>query len=165
MLSNLTLSEEIDQRRRAEAEIRIARDKAEHANRASLLLSAISSRIAHPSQRHYWIFPKYWLAIKHRLPQSLDYLGEIHDSGVRLLDLINDILSLTHMEAANCGAADEYVHLSDCADAVIVKLKPFAQKAGVILTSSVPEQLPLLCGDSRRIEKALRHLASNAVEE
>ena len=161
---NLALSEEIDQRRRAEAEIRIARDKAEHANRAkSAFLSAMSHELRTPLNAIIG-FSEILASDKTSAPRSLDYLGEIHDSGLRLLDLINDILDLTHMEAPNYGAADEYVHLSDCADAVIVKLKPFAQKAGVILTSSVPEQLPLLCGDSRRIEKALRHLASNAVK-
>jgi signal transduction histidine kinase len=161
---NLTLSEEIDQRRRAEVEIRIARDKAEHASRAkSAFLSAMSHELRTPLNAIIG-FSQILASDKTSAPRSLDYLGEIHDSGVRLLDLINDILDLTHMEAANCGAANEYLHLSDCADAVIAKLRPLAHKSGVLLTSSVPEQLPLLCGDSRRIQKALLHLTSNAVK-
>jgi signal transduction histidine kinase len=95
--------------------------------------------------------------------KSEDYIREINGSGVRLLDLINDILEITQMDGQE-KQAGEQLSLHDLVEAVMAKVQPLADKAGVALDSSLEGSLPLLHGDSKRLQRALFHLLSNAVK-
>jgi signal transduction histidine kinase len=92
-----------------------------------------------------------------------DYLSEINGSGARLLDLINDILEITQMDTET-HKADELVYLPDIADAVIEKMRPHAAMVEVSLCNVVDDGTPALHGDSKRLQKALMNLVSNAIK-
>jgi two-component system cell cycle sensor histidine kinase PleC len=81
-----------------------------------------------------------------------------------LLDLINDILDLTQMDSAFAMEDDALVYLPDCIAAIVADASPAARMAGITLKAAVPEFLPPLYGDSKRLSKALSHLVSNAVK-
>ncbi len=161
---NQTLREEVEQRRQAEAALRVAKDKAESANRAkSAFLSTMSHELRTPLNAIIG-FSSLLTQPGHALDaKTADYLQEINRSGVRLLDLINDILEITQMDAED-SAADERVPVTDIIDSAIAKMQPWADEAGVSLERSVGDFLPALRGDYRRLQKALSHLLSNAVK-
>jgi signal transduction histidine kinase len=161
---NDVLNVEIGQRRQAEADLRLAKDAAEGANRAkSAFLSAMSHELRTPLNAIIGfssLLAEKTDAINER---SGEYLHEINDSGVRLLNLINDILEITQMDTEETGSA-QLVYLSDILDTVMVKMQLPAGEAGVCLQINLAEPLPALRGDARRLQRALLHLVSNAIK-
>ena len=162
---NRTLSAEVEQRRQAEAGLRVARDRAENANRAkSAFLATMSHELRTPLNAIIG-FSGLLVGDPDKFDsRSADYLQEIHGSGIRLLDLINDILDLIQMDSGDATLSSEPVFISDCIANVVNKMLPEAERAGITLTSAVAENLPLVRGDGRRMQKALRHLVANAIK-
>jgi signal transduction histidine kinase len=162
---NRTLSAEVEQRRQAEAGLRVARDRAENANRAkSAFLATMSHELRTPLNAIIG-FSGLLVGDPDKFDdQSADYLQEIHGSGIRLLDLINDILDLIQMDSGDATLSSEPIFVGDCIANVIGKMLPEAERAGISLTSVVSENLPLVRGDGRRLQKALRHLVANAIK-
>ena len=162
---NRTLTVEVEQRRQAEARLRIARDKAESANRAkSAFMATMSHELRTPLNAIIGFSDILAGAAKSLDARFADYLAEIHDNGARLLELINDILDLVMMESGDAVAGGEPIYVADCVASTVARLQPLADQAGVNLTCAVAEGLPLLHGDSKRLQKALLHLGANAVK-
>ena len=161
--ANQSLLEEVEQRRLAEAELRLARDKAENASRAKTSFLATMSHELRTPLNAIIGFSSI-LAQAPETPRQAEYSGEILGSGKRLLDLINDILDLTHMDSEGAAAAgDDAIYLDECIETVIGDLQPAAKAAGVMLKAAVPPGLPALHGESKRLTRALWHLVANAI--
>ena len=92
-----------------------------------------------------------------------DYLKEINGSGVRLLELINDILEITQMDGED-AAPNDPVAIADVIDTALSLIQPQADQAGILLKRTVGESFAVLRGNSRRLQKALFNLLSNAVK-
>jgi signal transduction histidine kinase len=162
--TNRALAAEIEQRRDAEGALRIAKDKAEAANRAkSAFLSTMSHELRTPLNAVIGFSGMLIDQPDASRERTQDYLSEINSSGARLLDLINDILEITQMDTET-RKTDELVYLPDIAEAVIAKMRPQAAMTGVSLHNAVADNVPMLRGDSRRLQKALANLVSNAVK-
>src|SRR5262249_17840406 len=56
------------------------------------------------------------------------------------------------------------VYLSDCVAKSLADAQTAALEAGVMLNASLPDQLPAVLGDAKRVTKALSHLVSNAIK-
>jgi signal transduction histidine kinase len=161
---NTLLSAEVQQRRLAEAALRIAKDKAESANRAkSAFLSTMSHELRTPLNAIIGFSSMLIEGPRLSEARSADYLQEINGSGVRLLDLINDILEITQMDTDNASQGDP-ICLGDIIDAVVEKMQPLADEAGLELKTAIAGPLPLFHGDGRRLQKALQKLLSNAIK-
>ena len=161
---NQTLSEEVEQRRQAEAALWSAKDRAETANRAkSAFLHTMSHELRTPLNAIIGFSSLLADGGEAFQAKSGEYIREINGSGVRLLDLINDILEITQMDGAE-KQAGEQLCVRDLVEVVMAKVQPLADKSGVTLESSLDGSLPLLCGDSRRLQRALFHLLANAVK-
>jgi signal transduction histidine kinase len=162
--ANEALSEEIEQRKRAEAELRVARNKAESANRAkSAFLSTMSHELRTPLNAIIGFSEILVRTAPAQDAKSDEYLQEINASGIRLLDLINDILEITLMDTEATSPGD-LVFVPDIISDVISIARARADAMGVTLTSSISGTIPTLYGNSRRIQKALLNLVSNAVK-
>ena len=162
--TNMALNEEIAQRREAQGALTAARDKAEAANRAkTAFLSTMSHELRTPLNAIIGFSGMLLSAGGAANPKSHDYLAEINGAGTRLLDLINDILEVTQMDADADGVG-ELLYLPDIVDGVMEKMRGPADAAGVALQASLSDRLPALMGDGRRIKRALEHLVSNAVK-
>jgi signal transduction histidine kinase len=161
--ANESLRDEVEQRREAEAQLRVARDRAESANRAKSSFMATMSHELRTPLNAIIGFSSLLLQPKPAPdPHQGEYAQEILGSGHRLLSLINDILDLTQMDAP--ADTDTPVYLYDCIAAIVAEAQPSARAAGVILKASLPDHLPTLFGDSKRLHRALTHLVSNAVK-
>ncbi len=161
---NQTLSAEVGQRRQAEAALRVAKDKAESANRAkSAFLSTMSHELRTPLNAIIG-FSSFLAHPGHALDaKTEDYVQEINRSGVRLLEMINDILEITQMDTED-AAPDDPVAVADIIDTALAVVELQAHQAGISLERAVDEGVPPLRGDARRLQKALINLLSNAVK-
>jgi signal transduction histidine kinase len=93
-----------------------------------------------------------------------DYSGQINIAGKQLLSLINVILDVARIES---GRFEPNAEIVDIAKAVRIALRQAdsaAQAGEVSIELKLPDDLPWLRGDERRITQAVSQLVSNAVK-
>lgn len=97
-------------------------------------------------------------------PHYDEYVGDILNSGRFLLDLINDILDLSKIEAGKYELAEGAVDMVSLIDLSTKQMFIQSETAKVRLITEVLPDLPLLRGDKRAISQILHNLISNAVK-
>ena len=93
-----------------------------------------------------------------------EYARHIHDSGSLLLNLINDILDLSKIEAGKIDLADEAVDVGTVIDSSIKPAGVQANAAGLRLRAVPAPDLPHLRCDRRALRQILDNLLSNALK-
>ncbi len=100
----------------------------------------------------------------HAVPVYKDYSADIHNSGVHLLNLINEILDLSRIEAGRYELNEEAVSLvhivADCHH--LLKLR--ASSRGITIHEIFEQGMPRLWGDERAIRQVVLNLLSNAIK-
>ncbi|MFT3722777.1 MAG: response regulator [Hyphomonadaceae bacterium] len=98
-------------------------------------------------------------------PAQRDYAGAIRKSGARLLDLLNNVLDFSRMEAGDIPLDAAPFDPSDLVQDVAELLAPRAHSAGLDIAAIVHPELPArLIGDAGRLRQILFNLAGNAVK-
>ncbi|HEV7429069.1 MAG TPA: ATP-binding protein [Thermoanaerobaculia bacterium] len=99
------------------------------------------------------------------VPQRLyKFLENIHVAGNHLLELINDILDLSKIEAGKMELRTDDFDLRDTIAAVERVMKGFAAEARVSITASIDPAVPMVRLDEGRLKQILFNLLSNAVK-
>ncbi|GAA3791221.1 HAMP domain-containing protein [Sphaerisporangium flaviroseum] len=97
--------------------------------------------------------------------QQVEFARTIHGAGSALLQLINDILDLSKVEAGRMDIHPHQLSLPKLVDYVEATFAPLAQDKGLSFTvevdPSVPEEVRT---DEQRLQQVLRNLLSNAVK-
>jgi CheY-like chemotaxis protein/signal transduction histidine kinase/HAMP domain-containing protein len=87
----------------------------------------------------------------------------IHNGGLELLELINDILDLSKVEAGKISLLPEDVRLDGVVKRLEKQFTPIARQSGVELVIRMQERLPVtLHTDAQRVEQILKNLLANA---
>ncbi|MEQ1901486.1 MAG: MFS domain-containing histidine kinase [Devosia sp.] len=100
----------------------------------------------------------------HSVPQYKEYAGDIHSSGQHLLNLINELLDLSRIEAGKYELNEEAVSLAEIAEDCRRMVEIRAKSKGIDLMFSVGSNLPKLWGDERAIRQVVLNLLSNAIK-
>ena len=88
----------------------------------------------------------------------------IRTSGMQLLGLINDILDISMIESGELRLYFAPEDIAEIVDEVARIHRPLVQEAGLELCAEVPEGLPRVVCDRRRISQILNNLLSNATK-
>ncbi len=97
--------------------------------------------------------------------EQRDYVGTIIASGANLLELINDILDISKIEAGRMDLNPERFNLADMLHSVTELFAPRAAEKGLSLSSQIDEGVPReLVGDHFRLKQVLTNLCGNAVK-
>ncbi|MEU1122487.1 HAMP domain-containing protein [Streptomyces sp. NPDC005899] len=98
-------------------------------------------------------------------PKQVEYAGIIHSAGSDLLQLINDILDLSKVEAGKMDVMPERVSLQRLLDYVEATFRPLTTQKSLefAIRTSEGVQAELVTDDSR-LRQVLRNLLSNAVK-
>ena len=96
--------------------------------------------------------------------QYRDYAKDIHDSGVHLLEIINDILDLSKAEAGKLELDEAWVDVRDAVAAACRLIGPRAARAQLSVVQQIPMNLPALWADERKLKQILLNLVSNSVK-
>ena len=91
-------------------------------------------------------------------------LGMVRGSARHLLDLINDVLDISKIEAGQMQIRLEATDLRVAADGAIAAVRQLAEQKGLTLEVSLPEVVPTLRTDRRRVHQVLLNLLNNAVK-
>ncbi|GAA2252298.1 histidine kinase [Streptomyces ruber] len=98
-------------------------------------------------------------------PKQVEYAGIIHSAGSDLLQLINDILDLSKVEAGKMDIAPERVPMRRLLDYVEATFRPMTTQKSLSFTVTTAAGAPVdLVTDDARLRQVLRNLLSNAVK-
>jgi signal transduction histidine kinase len=93
-----------------------------------------------------------------------DYLKDIHASGKHLLQLINDILDLSKVEAGRMELELSTFQLSSALSNAMILVRERAQRHSILLGQQVDTTLGEIVADERKFKQILLNLLSNAVK-
>ena len=100
----------------------------------------------------------------HSVPAYKEYSADIHNSGVHLLGLINEILDLSRIEAGRYELNEESVSLLAIVQDCHHLLKLRASNRGITLHEMFEPELPQLWADERALRQICLNLLSNAIK-
>jgi two-component system cell cycle sensor histidine kinase PleC len=101
---------------------------------------------------------------EHSVPAYKEYSGDIHNSGVHLLGLINEILDLSRIEAGRYELNEESISLAAAVEDCHHLLKLRATNRGITIHELFEQDLPRIWADERAVRQVCLNLLSNAIK-
>jgi signal transduction histidine kinase len=150
-----------------ETHLILARDQAETANRAkSEFLAAMGHELRTPLNA---VIGFSELIKEETLgpigsKKYTDYANDINMSGHHLLELINDILELSKSNHGVAELNQVTLDVTQLIRSVVMQMQQRADTTGVELATTVPDDLPALRADERKLKQILSNLLSNAIK-
>jgi PAS domain S-box-containing protein len=97
-------------------------------------------------------------------PEQNKQLGMVQGSARHLLDLINDVLDISKIEAGQLEVRVEPFELRASIERVSASVAPLVEKKGLSLRVAMPERMDPIVSDRRRVEQILINLLNNAIK-
>lgn len=160
----VAISVDVTEQRQREKDLEDARRAAEAANEAkSAFLANISHEIRTPLNG---ILGMAQMLCKADLPGELRQQAEtIAESGQMLMDLLNDVLDLSKIEAGRMDIDPRRGDIGDVMRGLRRLWRPSAEEKGLTLSLMLDADLPRrLVFDSARIRQCVNNLVSNAIK-
>ncbi|MEM5471609.1 ATP-binding protein [Hoeflea sp. AS60] len=157
---------DITQWKRTEEELRNAKRAAETANsHKSDFLARVSHEVRTPLNA---IIGFSEMMVEERFgpigsPRYLEYAHDIGNSGKHVLDIVNDLLDISKIEAGQVSMEFVSVSLNDHLAESVSLLQPMANSQRVIIRTSLSASVPDVVADQRSIKQIALNLLSNAI--
>lgn len=157
---NAALEAEVDIRRRAEEEARAANAM------KSRLLANISHELRTPLNAIIGFSELLHLSTAGLLPEErkTEYAGHINSAGRHLLNLVNDALDLSAVEAGKMTLEEGRVELDGLIEEIIPMVETRARDAGVTVSHQPSPATPAVRADARRLRQVVLDLIDNAIK-
>ncbi len=92
-----------------------------------------------------------------------DYAKDIHDGGMHLLQLVNDLLDVARMDAGRFELREGWIDLPTLVARCVRMVQERASAAGVVIETEVALTRSRLLGDELRLKQAIVNILQNAV--
>ncbi len=162
---------DITERKRADEELRRVNNELarahEKALEASKVKSAFLANMSHELRTPLNAIIGYSellqeLASRRGQPDALPDLAKINRAGKHLLELINDILDISKIEAGKMQMYLQDFVVADLVHETMATIKPLVEKNGNVLKADLAENLGTIHADMTRVRQTLLNLLSNA---
>ncbi|RAU22090.1 PAS domain-containing sensor histidine kinase [Paramagnetospirillum kuznetsovii] len=162
----MVIAHEVTHRHLTEDKLREATALAESANRSkSEFLAAMSHELRTPLNAIIGFSEIIGRELFGPVGEQYRTYGQdINSAGLHLLAMINDILDISRIEIGAFALSVEDVAPTTLAESSLRLVTTRAEQNSVRLISSIPEGLPLLRVDVRRVKQVLLNLLANAVK-
>jgi signal transduction histidine kinase len=167
LLSKSALEKQGEEIVRLAEDLAAARDQAEEANRTkSMFLATMSHELRTPLNAiigfSELIGGEMFGPVGNE--SYREYANDIRESGQHLLDLINDILDLSKLEAGSDELREENIDVAEIVRSVKWLVTARARDDSVELATELAEALPNLRADTLKLKQILINLLSNAIK-
>ncbi len=158
------ISRDISQRKRNEEALEAAKVEAENANRAkSDFLSRMSHELRTPLNAILGF--SQLLELGDLDPTFRERVGYIYRAGRHLLDLINEVLDISRIEAGHLELSLEPVHVIETVREACDLMQPLAAERGIQINIAENEtSAQYVRADRQRLKQVLLNLLANAVK-
>jgi len=151
---------------KANRELALAKEEAEQGSRSkSSFLANMSHELRTPLNAIIGFAELlYDGAVRPEMPQHKEFLGDILTSGRHLLQLINDVLDLSKVEAGKLEFHPETVDLKSVIGEVLAVLRAVAAGKRILVATEVHPDLREIVIDPARLKQILYNYVSNALK-
>ncbi|MDH5217441.1 MAG: PAS domain S-box protein [Gammaproteobacteria bacterium] len=158
---------EISERRKTEAELLEAKERAEQASQAkSEFLTAMSHELKTPLNAIIGYSEMLTVDFSDELSvEQMHCSNSINKAGLHLLGLIDDVLDLASIESGKVELSFERVNLCEILEHCLAITRLMAQKRGVsVHVSSVSKENAIVWADRTKLTQVVLNLISNAIK-
>lgn len=158
---------EITERKHAETALRLAKEQADMASRTK---SEFLANMSHELRTPLNAIIGFSEIIKDQMfgpmgrPDYAEYARDIFESGKHLLELINDILDMSKIEAGKRELNETAIDLNRVVMACLRLIRPRAEAASLKISTDLPSGLNYLRAEELALKQILLNLLSNAVK-
>ena len=163
----VTVSLDITARKRAELDLLAVKEQAEIGNRSKTEFLANMSHELRTPLNAIIGFSQVMASEMLGPIATTRYVGYARDilaSAEHLLGIINDILDVSKLESGKLDLIEEIIDLPKAIAELIVLVDGKAKSAGIKLVARQHGEVPLLCGDLRKIKQIVLNLVTNAIK-
>ncbi|HXP72529.1 MAG TPA: PAS domain-containing sensor histidine kinase [Stellaceae bacterium] len=163
----LTVGQDITDRRREVEELRQSKTSAEFANRAKTeFLANMSHEIRTPLNAILGFSEVIMDEVFGPVgtPRYREYATDIRNSGVHLLQIINDLLDLSKLDAGKLELHETEVSLPQLVEGSVRLVRERAGSAGVAIDVELSADLPRVRADERILKQILINLLTNSIK-
>ncbi|MEG6510115.1 PAS domain-containing sensor histidine kinase [Methyloligella sp. 2.7D] len=165
--SIIAVTRDISERKQQEAVLLQARDQAESASRAKTqFLANMSHELRTPLNAVIGFSEILNRELFGRLGEDRyrDYARLIHESGQHLLQVLNDILDMSKIEAGKFNIVREPFDVASLLKSCGELMRTQADQREINLAVELPEDMPELLADKRACKQMLLNVISNAIK-
>jgi PAS domain S-box-containing protein len=161
------IARDVTARKAAETAMREAKEAAETANRSK---SEFLANVSHELRTPLNAIIGFSEVMEHEMFGQLgndhyrDYARDIRLSGTHLLEVINDILDLAKVEAGKVELQEQTIDIEKVIESTVRLVRERAGARNIDLSVRIPERLPQLWADERKVKQILINLLSNAIK-
>lgn len=158
---------DISLRKQMEISLRLAKDQADTANQAkSAFLANMSHELRTPLNAiigfSEMMIKETFGPMGHK--KYYEYLEDMHYSANHLLEIINEVLDMSKIEAGRVELDEQIFNIAELMDTVVRMMSSRAFSSGIAFDVTLDDKLPNVNGDPRLLRQVFINLISNAVK-